>query len=339
MPRKDFPEIGQAICVEFYHSVGTCYTLGELWRGEEPEVKVDIVYLFCFSVKQDVYGTCFKPIDEAKFEPGDSIEVAYNPQSLDRCWIHRSEQPCGKWSEERSQQWLRYRQRIDQPTDPFKNNVRKFIPVEAYWELHDRLAVSSLCEQNLNEVAESILQKRIEELSAAEREHGFVFAAELRWLKDSRNAAPGSCVGYGEWLKQIFNEELLDVPLKFGGNEEDPDLWYGAVVFFNQRLPQLNGSEFEQEYADWIWHGKFGLFVAGEEDGISPGHLPTAFEKLHNLPYYFLKFRDRWTSQKYGDQFLELRVDTADDPAVWEVVTNEEAGTGPTFRDREWLIN
>jgi len=89
-------------------------------------------------------------------------------------------------------------------TDPFRNEVRRYIPLEQYWSMVERYKKKSLI--HMESFDESTHKARIAELTAAEKSHGFVYEGELLWLTalltgefDKR---------YSDWVHHIIDNCL-----------------------------------------------------------------------------------------------------------------------------------
>lgn len=223
------------------------------------------------------------------------------------------------------------------PTDPFKNEIRQYIPLDLFWDLVADYQTGSLKHQSVPEL--SSIDRRIMELADAESKYGFVYEAELLWLQAI--ASGEFSASYADWVRVIFDEVLLQSPLRWAARELAGcylpqslgfDFWAGqmkpeaAKCLPFSLIPELEST------------GIFAfcepaMTVYGKRHGPSPTHLIKAFELFHNLPYYVLEHKE-WLTFESNETNMMLNSIAAIDPESaenWILDQNNDYNGGDDY--------
>ena len=223
------------------------------------------------------------------------------------------------------------------PTDPFKNKLRRYIPLNDFWELVDVYQAGTLKHQTAP--GSIAIEQRVAELADAESKHGFVYEGELLWLQAIANG--DFSASYVDWVRMIFDEFLLRSPLRWAAKE----LVYGT-------LPSSLGFNFwaGQMKSDAVKFLPFGLIpeleptgifaysipavtVYGKRDRPSSVHLIKAFELFHNLPYYVLEHKEWLTHVPNEDNMILMAISAVDpdSPENWILDQDNDYNGGDEY--------
>ncbi len=202
--------------------------------------------------------------------------------------------------------------------DPFRKSSRKYIPLDIYQKLFEKIGHKSLLDKDLNIVSESEIKSRINELDQCEQQEGFVFVGEKSWLETL--LAGQTRYPYEKWVEHVFRQ-YLGLSFTFGNYGPFPDMpgksWKVRLEKPGQYLPghdELINPAIESVLE--ITH--VDIHVFGTEKEISLKHLAKAFEFLFDLEYMIASLPQK--TGEGGPVAVEgLNVMHPEDPNKWEL--------------------
>lgn len=203
---------------------------------------------------------------------------------------------------------------------PLSNQIRKYIPREAYFELMHQQRIRSLIGLPLNRVDKGLREKRTFELEELEQA-GFVYVGEKNWLLSYEQEESPDFQNYEQWVLQNFSSFLgLEFTISTEFAHLDYIIWKAEFDATNLAL----GYD-ALKNPGYLAIDELEILIGGNEHSLSPAHVMKAFEFLHNLEYAISTIPSESTITR------ELSVTGIDvsnpaDPCRWELEVVSEYG-------------
>lgn len=203
---------------------------------------------------------------------------------------------------------------------PQSDQLRKYIPKEAYFQLMDEQKNRSLIGLPLNLVDNPLIERRIFELEELEKS-GFVYVGEKNWLLSYEQQRSVDYRNYEQWVLQNFRSYLgLEFSISADFSHLDYIIWQAEF----DATELVLGYE-ELKNPGYLDIDELGILISGNEQGISPAHITKAFEFLHNLEYAISTIpSENMITRELSVTGIDVSNPT--DPCRWELCAISEYG-------------